>query len=263
MVVTFLPETCETGIEHERTGDPSTWTVHAPQRPAPQPNFVPVSSSVSRNTHSSGVSGETLTFFSLPLTSNVNSAIGFDGVAIRARNEDRRPSYSTLRKSETGTNETWQGRCRQSRGLANQKGGSLKFRNDGADYQWLEFIQMKEDHQLISSPVADLIDRRYQPRFKIEVEISVHSKSCGLIKGHTVDLSESGISALLPLELPLDELVELDFTLPFGRAVIYAVVRQRSAFRYGFQFAESNFIKDIVHPTCRVLAMQQYVSDGI
>ena len=57
--------------------------------------------------------------------------------------------------------------------------------------------------------------------------------------------------------------MELDFTLPFGPVMIYAVVRQRSAFRYGFRFAESNFIKEIVHPTCRVLAMQQYVSDGI
>ncbi|MFY9741070.1 MAG: PilZ domain-containing protein [Candidatus Sulfotelmatobacter sp.] len=122
---------------------------------------------------------------------------------------------------------------------------------------------MKERTQPIPGPAVDLIDRRYQPRFKIEVEITIHSRTCGVIKGHTVDLSESGISALLPLELPLDELVELDFTLPFGPVMIYAVVRQRSAFRYGFRFAESNFIKEIVHPTCRVLAMQQYVSDGI
>ncbi|MGC1374225.1 MAG: PilZ domain-containing protein [Candidatus Sulfotelmatobacter sp.] len=122
---------------------------------------------------------------------------------------------------------------------------------------------MKEHAQSAPGPAVDLIDRRYQPRFKIEVAITIHSKSCGLIKGHTVDLSESGISAILPLELSLDELVELDFTLPFGRVMMYAVVRQRSAFRYGFRFAESNFIKDVIHSTCRVLAMQQYVSDGI
>jgi hypothetical protein len=123
--------------------------------------------------------------------------------------------------------------------------------------------QLKEDLQSAAGPVGDLIDRRNQPRFKIDVEIKIHSKSCGLVKGRTVDLSESGISAILPLELPLDELVELDFTLPFGRVTIYAVVRQRSAFRYGFQFAESNFTNDIILPTCRVLAMQQYVSGGV
>lgn len=122
---------------------------------------------------------------------------------------------------------------------------------------------MKEHIQPIPGPVAGLIDRRYQPRFKIEVDIKIHSKSRGLLKGRTVDLSESGISAILSLELPVGELVELDFTLPFGRVTIYAVVRQQSAFRYGFQFAESNFTEEIIRPTCRVLAMQQYVSGGI
>src|ERR1700691_3282722 len=77
MVVIFLPATCETGVEQERVALPSTCTVHAPHNPAPQPYFVPVSSSVSRNTQSSGVSGATVTRFSLPLTRSVNSAIDF------------------------------------------------------------------------------------------------------------------------------------------------------------------------------------------
>lgn len=122
---------------------------------------------------------------------------------------------------------------------------------------------MKEYAESTPVPISSLIERRHQPRFKIEVEIKVHSKTCGTVKGQTVDLSESGISAILPLEVPLGELVELDFTLPFGRVTMYAVVRQRTAFRYGFQFAESNFTQDIIRPTCRVLAMQQYVSGGI
>lgn len=83
------------------------------------------------------------------------------------------------------------------------------------------------------------------------------------MKGRTVDVSESGVSAMLSLELPVGELVELDFTLPFGQVKIYAIVRQRSAFRYGFQFAESNFLKDVIRPTCRVLAMQQHVNGGV
>ena len=95
MVVMLFPATSETGVEHDRIADPSTCTVQAPQSPAPQPNFVPVSSSVSRNTHSNGVSGETLTFFSLPLTRNVNSAICFP----REELEPEQSSYSTSRKS--------------------------------------------------------------------------------------------------------------------------------------------------------------------
>src|SRR4029077_671687 len=61
IVVMFFATACETGVEQERTGAPSTCTVHAPQRPAPQPNFVPVNCKVSRNTQSSGVSGPTFT----------------------------------------------------------------------------------------------------------------------------------------------------------------------------------------------------------
>ncbi len=89
MVVMLFPATCETGVEHDRIADPSTCTVQAPQSPAPQPNFVPVSSSVSRNTQSNGVSGETLTFFSLPLTRSVKSAICFPRVEL----QPGQPSY--------------------------------------------------------------------------------------------------------------------------------------------------------------------------
>jgi len=78
-----------------------------------------------------------------------------------------------------------------------------------------------------------------------------------MLKGRTVDISESGISAMLKLELPLGEVVELAFALPFGPVKIYAMVRQRSAFRYGFQFMESNFTEQVIRPTCRELAVEQ------
>ena len=49
--------------------------MQAPQNPAPHPNFVPVICNVSRRTQSNGVSGETLTFRSLPFTRRVKSAM--------------------------------------------------------------------------------------------------------------------------------------------------------------------------------------------
>jgi len=75
IVVMFLPEAWETGVEHDRTAAPSICTVQAPQSPAPHPNFVPVSCSVSRKTQSNGVSGDTLTLRSLPFTRRLMSAI--------------------------------------------------------------------------------------------------------------------------------------------------------------------------------------------
>src|SRR6266851_5104538 len=55
-------------VIHERVATPSTWTVQAPQSAMPQPNFVPVIPSTSRNTHKSGVSPSTSTVRSRPLT---------------------------------------------------------------------------------------------------------------------------------------------------------------------------------------------------
>lgn len=116
---------------------------------------------------------------------------------------------------------------------------------------------MEAQNQLAASPVRDIVDARRQPRFKLEVDISIHSRTCGMLKGHTVDISESGVSAMLRMEVPLGELVELDLTLPFGPVTIYAAARQRNAFRYGFQFLELNAVNKVVRSTCRRLAVEQ------
>src|SRR5258706_8857906 len=56
-------------------GWPSTCTVQAPQRPAPQPNFVPGRPRVSRRTQSSGVSGSASPSTALPLIFSANIAV--------------------------------------------------------------------------------------------------------------------------------------------------------------------------------------------
>ena len=50
---------------------PLMCTVHAPHCAMPQPNFVPLRSSTSRSTQSSGMSAGTSTVWDLPLTLNV------------------------------------------------------------------------------------------------------------------------------------------------------------------------------------------------
>jgi hypothetical protein len=100
-------------------------------------------------------------------------------------------------------------------------------------------------------------DARRQPRFKIEVDITVISRTCGVLKGHTVDISESGIAAMLRIEAPLGEVVELDFALPCGAVTIQAIGRQRNAFRYGFEFVDSDSMHEVIRRTCRDLAIDQ------
>lgn len=121
----------------------------------------------------------------------------------------------------------------------------------------MERGKLEAQNQLAPWPVRGFVEARRQPRFKIEVDITIKSRTSGLLTGHTVDLSESGISAMLKIEVPLGEVVELHFTLPFGPVTIYAMVRQRNAFRYGFQFFESNAGHKVIQATCRDLAVEQ------
>jgi hypothetical protein len=102
-----------------------------------------------------------------------------------------------------------------------------------------------------------IVDTRLQPRFKLKVDVLIYSRTCGVVKGHTVDISETGIAAMLMFEVPLAEVVKLDFTLPLGEVTIYAIGRQRNAFRFGFEFIESTPAHEIIRRTCRDLAVDQ------
>lgn len=101
------------------------------------------------------------------------------------------------------------------------------------------------------------MDARRHRRYRLDVEILVYPHDSALIRGHTVDISESGISAILPLEVPVGEVVRLEFSLPSGNVEVFAMVRQRSAFRYGFQFVEATSALGVIGRTCRDLAIEQ------
>jgi hypothetical protein len=112
-------------------------------------------------------------------------------------------------------------------------------------------------NQPAEAPRLGLADARREPRFRLDVDIRIDSRTSGVVMGRTVDISGSGIAAMLKLEVPLGEFVELQFTLPFGPVKVYATVRQRSAFRYGFQFVESHSAHEIIQATCRHLKLEQ------
>lgn len=67
---------------------------------------------------------------------------------------------------------------------------------------------------------------------------------------------------MLREEVPVGELVRLELTLPIGDVEVLAMVRQRNAFRYGFQFVEASSAQDIIGRTCRQLEVEQSVLRG-
>jgi hypothetical protein len=107
-------------------------------------------------------------------------------------------------------------------------------------------------------PVPDVSETRRKPRFKLAVDISIHSQSCGVLKGRAMDISEIGIGAVLGDDVPVGEVVKLNIPLPSGPVTICATVRQRSSFfRYGFEFIQSNSVRKILQSACRELAVLQ------
>jgi hypothetical protein len=84
----------------------------------------------------------------------------------------------------------------------------------------------------------EALENRRHPRSKLELDVTVRSKQAGLVPGRTLDISEFGLSAILPVELSVGEAVELDIKLPLVPASIRAVVRNKNVFRHGFKFEE-------------------------
>ena len=74
MVSMRRPAISDTRAVHERTGWPSTSTVHAPHCPSPHPYLAPVRPSVSRSSQSSFESGWTSTVRGAPFTVSVTEA---------------------------------------------------------------------------------------------------------------------------------------------------------------------------------------------
>ena len=106
-----------------------------------------------------------------------------------------------------------------------------------------------------------LVEGRRHPRYRLETDICVYPRNSAVVRGHTVDISESGVSAMLRVEVPIGEIVRLEFSLPTGDVDVHALVRQRSAFRYGLQFVEASSAQDVIGRTCRQLAVEQAVFD--
>ena len=78
-----------------------------------------------------------------------------------------------------------------------------------------------------------------------------------------MDISESGIAAMLTIEVPLGEVVDLSFTLPDGPVTLSATVRQKNAFRYGLEFVVPNTVNETIRRTCRDLAVDEHLFVGL
>ena len=59
---------------------------------------------------------------------------------------------------------------------------------------------------------------------------------------------------MLKIEAMVGEIVQLEFTLPLGHVSLLAVVRQRNAFRYGFEYLDARSVPELIRRSCEGLA---------
>jgi hypothetical protein len=97
-------------------------------------------------------------------------------------------------------------------------------------------------------------DHREHLRFSLEVPLRIQCRTGEIVLGRTVDVSESGVSAMIPVGMVVGQAVELDFQLPSGAISVQAVVTNKTAFRYGFEFVPEHDEQETITRSCQALA---------
>lgn len=104
-------------------------------------------------------------------------------------------------------------------------------------------------------------EQRAHPRFGLDVPIRIHFRKGELIAGRAVDISEAGVSVMVLLEMSIGQQIELDFKLPTGPVNVYAIVKNKSAFRYGLEFVLTDKEQMIIKRGCATLSFGQTGSE--
>lgn len=95
-------------------------------------------------------------------------------------------------------------------------------------------------------PVGDATQRRW-PRFNFDVPVRlvVQGNHRTEVVGRGCDLSEGGIAVHAPIEMALDDVVEVEFTPAYSAMPVRvrAVVRNRSRYIYGLEFQAKDAVE--------------------
>jgi len=115
--------------------------------------------------------------------------------------------------------------------------------------------KLESKNRFGAHPTEGLIETRHYPRFKLDIDLKIYPRAGGLVMGRTVDISEGGLAAMLKIEVPRGQVVRLEFRLALGLVWVRALVHQRNAFRYGFQFVEPDSVgQELIRRSCREFA---------
>jgi CheY-like chemotaxis protein len=84
---------------------------------------------------------------------------------------------------------------------------------------------------LETRPVDAVQDRRIE----LDTPTTIYSACHGFVPGRLSDINESGFRAVLPIELSIGDVVNVELCLPAGRRNVVAVLRDKVDFHHGFE----------------------------
>jgi hypothetical protein len=120
-------------------------------------------------------------------------------------------------------------------------------------------VQTDLDSQKVSSETFP--DRRRHPRYRFSIPITIRSADGAAIPGITIEISESGLSAITADSLKVNDTVELE---PIAAGKVLALVRRNIGRVYGFEFLSltAEQVQRITE-SCKLLSRYQGKSLGI
>ncbi|MBS1849478.1 MAG: PilZ domain-containing protein [Acidobacteria bacterium] len=103
---------------------------------------------------------------------------------------------------------------------------------------------MHTQEHVLDQEVASFLPPRRFPRFALDVAVTIHCRTGELLPGRALDISERGMAVTIPVQVPVGEVVALEFEMPLERISVAAIVRNRKRFRYGLEFIQPNIAEE-------------------
>ena len=106
-------------------------------------------------------------------------------------------------------------------------------------------------------------EKRRWPRYVIDVRVraTVHANHASrTVYGRGTALGRCGMAAVLPIDLAVEDKINVDLTLPYCTQsfTMAAVVRNRSSFTYGLEFVGISTSQQAeIERVCRLLVILQ------
>ncbi len=106
-------------------------------------------------------------------------------------------------------------------------------------------------------------DLRRSPRYHVDVRLRLIVSKDGkntVVHGRGNDISENGMAMFVAHELSIEQILEVEFTLPYSRQPLRVriAVRNRNGYRYGIEFLTLSVPqKEEIARLCKALTLLQ------